>query len=249
VLEGARVEATRLGYAVEAFPLPLSIAGQRRLSRQLFHRGIMGLLISPSSEPRRLEGWDWSHFAPVSMGALRHEPSMHAVAMDYFHGLQTAYAGLRQLGYRRIGLLLQEAMEARTCHLWLGAYLAICKPALDPLLFLDAHQLERALWPWCTWQRPDAVLTIHRNWHEKLASAGIASAYLNDFAPYPGAPVIRLDPRHIGGESVHLAHLLLQKRELGLPALPKMILLRGKWDASLKPHFPEKRIVPRQLAG
>ena len=74
VLHGARDEAARLGYSVDSFPLPSPVAGQQQLNRLLFHRGIMGLLISPSSEPRRLEGWDWSHFAAVSMGALRHEP-------------------------------------------------------------------------------------------------------------------------------------------------------------------------------
>jgi len=232
VLEGVRTEAARLGYAVDGFTLPTSVAGQRQLSRQLFHRRIMGLLISPSSVLRRLEGWDWDHFAPVSLGALRHEPPMHAVAMDYFHGLQTAYTGLKNLGHRRIGLLLQESMEARTGHLWLGAYLSIGEPSLEPLLFQDSIELERRLASWHTRQRPDAVLTLHREWHPRLARLGITCAYLNDLAPFPGAPVIRLDPRHIGGESVHLAHLLLQKRELGLPALPKTILLRGTWDPS-----------------
>ena len=87
---------------------------------------------------------------------------------------------------------------------------------------------------WLRRERPDAVLTLHRDWHEKLARAGIGSAYLNDIAPYPGAPHIRLDPRHIGRESVQLVHLLLQSRELGLPVLPKMILLRGEWDAQVK---------------
>ncbi len=32
---------------------------------------------------------------------------MHAVAMDYFQGLQAAYAGLREMGHRRIGLVLE----------------------------------------------------------------------------------------------------------------------------------------------
>jgi LacI family transcriptional regulator len=241
VLAGARDEAARLGYTVHSFPLPASAAGQRQLDRQLFHRGIRGLLISPSSQPYRLEGWEWSHFAPVSMGALRHEPLLHAVAMDYFHGLQTAYAGLRGLGYRRIGLLLREDLEARTGHLWLGAYRSIQQPAMKPLLFRETPDLGRLFRQWRLRERPDAVLTIHREWHEKLARAGIASAYLNDVEPYPGAPLIRLDPRHIGRESVQLVHLLLQRRELGLPVLPKMILLRGEWDAQNNSGKPGRR--------
>ena len=145
---------------------------------------------------------------------------MHAVAMDYFHGLQTAYAGLRGLGYCRIGLILQEELEARTGHLWLGAYRSIQQPTMKPFLFRDTPDLERGLRQWLRTERPDAVLTIHREWHEKLACTGIAlPAYLNDFAPYPGAPLIQLDPRHIGRESVQL-NICFCRGELGLPDLP-----------------------------
>ena len=235
VLEGVRSEAARLGYSVASFSLPASAAGQRQLSRQLFHRGIMGLLISPSNEPRQLEGWDWGHFAPVSMGVLRHEPPMHAVAMDYFQGLLAAYAGLRELGRCRIGLFLQAELEARTGHLWLGAYLSVARPALRPFLFKEAPRLKAALRKWCAETRPDAVLTIHGEWHDLLAREGIASAHLNDIEPHPDAPRIRLDAREIGRESVQLAHVLLLRRELGLPALPKMILLRGEWSSSCAP--------------
>jgi len=230
VLSGARMEAAQLGYSVESFPLPLSVKAQTQLARQLFYRGIMGLLISPSNEPHRLEGWNWSRFAPVSLGALQHEPPMHAVAMDYFHGLQTAYEGLREMGFRRIGLFLREDLEARTGHLWLGAYLATCKPMLTPLLFSRTHFAEQALQQWRARHRPDAVLTIHPDWHERLVKAGMTPAYLNNVSCPAEAPHIRLDPAHIGREGVQFVHRLLQKRELGLPELPKMILLRGEWE-------------------
>lgn len=80
----------------------------------------------------------------------------------------------------------------------------------------------------CAWVTPCSP--IHREWHEELARAGVTAAYLNDVAPHPGASVIRLDPRTIGRESVQLANSLLQRREWGLPPLPKTILLRGEWN-------------------
>jgi DNA-binding LacI/PurR family transcriptional regulator len=234
VRDAARDEAARLGYSVDTFPLPESATGQRRLSRLLFHRGITGLLIGPSSEPRRLEGWDWSRFSPVAMGVLRHEPAMHAVAMDYFHGLLAAHAGLRGLGCRRVGLFLREDLEARTGHLWLGAYLSIARPTLKPLLFEETSGLKGALKKWLAAERPDGVLTIHREWHETLERKGIACAYLNDVSPHPGAPYLRLHAREIGRESVQSLHLLLLRREPGLPEVPKITLLRGQWQ----PAFP-----------
>jgi DNA-binding LacI/PurR family transcriptional regulator len=229
VREGAREEAGRLGYALNTFPLPAERAGQRQLCRQLFHRGIRGLLIGPSNLALKLEGWAWDEFAMVAMGALRHEPALHAVAMDYFQGLHTAHEGLRRLGHRRIGLMLRHDLEARTGHLWLGAYRTTPNAAMKPFLFHEGANLGRELGAWLRRERPDAVLTIHREWHERLARAGVAAAYLNDTEPHPGAPVIALNPRAIGRESVQLANHLLLRREWGLPALPRTILLRGEW--------------------
>jgi len=232
VREGAREEAARFGYALHRFPLPASPEGQRQLSRQLFHRGVRGLLISPSQQPLHLEGWAWEEFAMVAMGALRHEPALHAVAMDYFQGLLAAHEGLRRLGHRRIGLLLRQDLEARTSHLWLGAYRTVQSPAMKPLLYRADANPSREINAWLRRERPDAVLTIHREWHARLSRAGIATGYLNDTEPHPGAPVMMLDPRAIGRESVQLANHLLLRREWGLPSLPKTILLRGEW----RPH-------------
>lgn len=229
VKAGAREEAVRLGYSMHVYQLPATTSGQRQLSRQLFHRGFRGLLLGPSSQPLRLEGWDWDEFAAVAMGALRHEPALHAVAMDYFHGLHTAHQGLRLLGHRRIGLILQEDLEARTGHLWLGAYRTTPPPALRPLLFRSGTKTARAFNAWLRRERPDAVLTIHRDLHAPLARAGVACAYLNDVEAYPGSPVIHLDPRVIGREGAQLTHVLLQRREWGRPILPKTVLLRGEW--------------------
>jgi LacI family transcriptional regulator len=237
VKAGVREEAGRLGYALQTFSLPTACAGQRQLSRQLFHRGVRGLLLGPSSRPLRLEGWDRDEFVIVAMGALRHEPALHAVAMDYFHGLHTAHEALRRLGHRRIGRILQEDMEARTGHLWLGAYRTAPPPVLRPLIFQAGAKPARVLEAWLRRERPDAVLTIHREWHAALTRADVFCAYLNDVAPHPGAPVIHLDPCAIGRESAQLAHVLLQRREWGPPALPKTILLRGEWVAAV-PYQP-----------
>jgi hypothetical protein len=233
LLEGAHAEAARLGYAVEVFSLPSTPSGQHQLNRRLFHCGIRGLMLSPSNRPYHLAEWDWNQFAPVSMGSLGHEPPMHAVAMDYFQGLQTAYAELQKMGHRRIGLLMQEGLEARTNHLWLGAYLTLARPALRPLLFTQAPRSGKFLDPWLQRECPDAILTIHRDWHKRLARIGVATAYLNDVDPHPGSPHLRLDARHIGRESVQLVHLLLLRQEFGLPSLSKMILLRAEWNQGM----------------
>jgi LacI family transcriptional regulator len=225
VLAGARREADYLGYRIDHFPLPNGAAGQARLARMLFHRGIRGLLFGPANHPCRFEGWDWENFAPVALDALAHNPPLHAVAMDYFYGSRTAVEHLRRLGCERIGLAIREDLEARTDHRWIGGGLAstpelpVFRGALSP----------RRLRRWARDHRLDGVITIHRDVHATLQPLGVRSVFLNSFDCPPGAPRLVLDSGTIGSEGVRLVHHALLRGELGLPQDPKTVTLRGRW--------------------
>lgn len=227
MLKGAQDEAAMLGYQVERFAL-MGDDDHRRMSRMLFHRGIEGVLFGPSDETRIFDGWEWEHFAPVSLGVLYHQPSMHAVGMDYFHGLQLAFDALKADGCRRIGLILQQHLEVRTGHLWLGAY-AARERRIPPFLFSRGEVRTNALRRWIKTHRIDGALTIHGEFHSEFTRAGVAVGYLNEYSEVPGASHILLDPALVGAEGVRVLHHLVLRRELGLPGQPKTVLLRGKW--------------------
>jgi len=230
MLTGAQSEAAMLGYRVERFGME-DDGAQRKIGRVLFHRGIEGLLFGPADEPRVFDSWKWERFAPVSLGALYHQPAMHAVGMDYFYGLQLAYDALAAQGCERIGLVVEKQLEARTGHLWLGAY-AARERRIPALLFSRGGQPAGAVRRWIRANRIDGVLTIHGGLHAEFARAGIRAGYLNDYSAAPEAACVSLDPAQVGAEGIRVLHHLLLRRELGLPLQPKTVLLRGKWTAN-----------------
>jgi DNA-binding LacI/PurR family transcriptional regulator len=228
VLAGARTEAERLGYSVEAQNLPGQLAGRRRLARIWFHRGVQGVLLGPSQAPQELAGWDWTSFAPVSLGALAHHPTMNSVAMDYFDGVMKAMNWLEGQGARRIGFAVDPALESRTGHRWLGAYAASLagKSGIPPYAGTldDPSALRR-------WQRRydvDGTLTIHANVWMALRDRVPRFVFLNAFECPAGVMHIASSPSDIGGEGVRLVHHQLLAGDLGLPAESKTLSLQGK---------------------
>jgi len=232
VFEGARIEAEQLGYAVEPFPMPRSGAAQRCLGRVLFHRGIRGLLFGPSQTPWQFAEWNWDHFAPVSLGALSHQPAMNSVAMDYFEGVMKAAAHLRVLGARRVGLAIDPALESRTGHRWFGGYSAALHPSRPIPFYSGSPRDHTALGGWCRKYRVDGVLTIHKSVWQALNPQGVKVVFLNAFECPAGVPRMAFEPMKIGLEGIRLVHHQLLNREFGLPAETKTVSLQGalSWE-------------------
>lgn len=226
---GVRAEAAQLGYSVEAVRLDPAPARQRKLAKTLYHRGLRGLLFGPSDEPLKLEGWNWSCFAAVSLGALAHEPPMHAVAMDYFQGAVDGCRVLRRAGCRRIGMVLDARLENRSGHRWIGGMLAETGFSKEHLHLFQTWN-ERAFRSWLTKRGIDGILTIHPHILPTAAEKNIPVAGLNDTMNLAGVPYLSLDPILIGAEGVRMLHHLLLRQEYGLPAEPKRVALQGRYQ-------------------
>lgn len=239
VFEGARREAGLLGYAIEQFRLSPEIAVQRHLSRTLFHRGMRGLIFGTSDISWKFDGWDWQHFAMVSLGALPHQPPMHAVAMDYFHSAFSGCAELRRAGCRRIGMVVDARLESRTGGRWSGGYAAWAFQNKMPAGRFDwkPNQL-RQLKKWMLEKRIDGILTIHPELQTILPARGLRIGCLNSSGAPNDLPCYFLDPADIGREAVRLLHHALLRREFNLPLQPKQVALRGMWK------WPEIQLPP-----
>ncbi|MFZ4776212.1 MAG: LacI family DNA-binding transcriptional regulator [Terrimicrobiaceae bacterium] len=226
VFQGARTEAERLGYTIESHRLSRSASSQRQLGRILFNRGIHGLLFGPSQTPWTFAGWNWPHFAPVSLGALSHHPPLSSVSMDYFDGVMKAGAYLRALGAKRVGLAISPSLEFRTGHRWLGGYAAL-EQSPSPPPYSGAPEDRASLRRWSRKNQLDAVLTIHKCvWHS-LQPTGIRIVFLNSFECPPEAPRVAFDATKIGQEGVRLVHHQILNREFGLPTEIRTVSLQG----------------------
>jgi len=231
VLDGARREAELHGYSIERVELARDPSPQQSWSRRLFHRGVRGLLFGPSDAPWKFDGWDWPEFAAVSLGALSHEPAMHSVSMDYFEGAMSGFAFLRARGCGRIALAIDPRLDARTGSRWLGGYCAAAKQAAKPVLWAGGKWRSVPLRRWIKGERVDGVLTVNQEVCDTAKSLAIPVAFLNNLGCDPGVPRLKLDPATIGIEGARLLHHLVLRREFGLPAEPKRIMLRGAWMA------------------
>lgn len=232
VFDGARKEAMLHGYSVERFVLPAEPSRQKQLGRTLFHRGVAGLIFGPSDDLWEFSGWDWKEFAMVSLGAVIHRPAMHSVAIDYFHGAFSACQMMRERGCRRIGLAVDQRLEARTGHRWLGGFLAAAGGSQRHAVYEGAIAEPGRLKAWAKREKIDAILTIHPDVWRLFRRTRLRMAFLNDTFARPDFPSLVLDPEHIGAEGLRLLHHLLLRREFGLPEEPKMVALRGRWKES-----------------
>jgi LacI family transcriptional regulator len=226
VLEGAQGQAGLLGYRIDRFALPATAKAQSALSRQLFHRGVRGLLFGPAGRSRQFEGWDWKHFACVSLGALSHEPAFDAISMDYFRAAFSAVELLRSSGAERVGLVVDPVLQVRTGNRWLGGCLAADRSVA---VFDSPAHTARRLRPWCREHRIQGIVTVHHEVHAAVDGLNLSIAFLNNFDCPPGLPRLVLDPKRIGVEGVRVLHHALLRGEYDLPREPRMIFLEGVW--------------------
>lgn len=255
-LKGARARASALGFGLEEFHVPRADKHPRkteRLLRTLRARGIRGVLLPWPADPAQTDK-DWSDFAVVTIGAGAHlrddSPAggavFHGARPAMFYNLGLAWRTLRARGYERIGLVIDINNDRladgsqRARHLLAEADCASPQP---PPLVLPAYD-ESGRAPLARWLRehhPDVVMTYH-------------AAFVLEHAPARGRPdVVQLnlsagpagaagiDSRHaaIAAAAVDLVVGQLYRNEVGPPALPYEIVVKGFWHdgAGLKKKF------------
>lgn len=238
VYSGAEVEARRLGYTLERHDLTPLKRQQQRLWKQLYHRGIRGILLGSSLASRTLPDWDWRPFATVSLSTLLHHPTLHAVTTDYFAGAALAVKYLQEKGSRRIGFAIDTLHIERTDHRWLGGYLTKLKDQ-KPIIFSGKIESESELRKWMQSTRVDGVVTISRYVWQARPSPALKTVFLSQFNCPAGVPCITYDSRKIGSEGVLLVHNLCLNHEFGLPTEGKIVNLHPD-QQSLSPAAAKK---------
>ncbi len=228
VYEGLRAEVNLLGYQTERFSLPRDPAKIRRLGQIISHRGIQGVLIGPSAEPREFGNWDWTGMAAVALDALEHHPPVNTVAMDYFHSAFSAAEYLKANGCRRVGLLVQASLQARTGERWMGGYLAWARRnQAEPFCAPDNIDLRKGVSRWLKKSGVDGVATIHPEVSTECRRLDVMTTSLNRTGAERGQMYYDLDPGMLGREAIRILHHSLLRREFGLPLHPKHVALRG----------------------
>ncbi len=246
IVEGAARRAEELGFRLEQFWVGEKKLSLKRLNTVLLTRGIQGVVVMPFEESQDWSAADWSRLSAVRMDYCLSRPVLHTICPDHHGSLLRSVGCLWERGYRRIGLYVRRASEARILFKWtaafLGFHLTIPNETQVPPLVFDSPDREQFL-RWFDRHRPDVIIGHHTDVIGWLADRGlrvpddVGFFNLNTTQdPYPAAGLDLL-PRQLGAAAVESVVAQIQRTERGVPSHAKTITLEGAWveGPTLKP--------------
>jgi DNA-binding LacI/PurR family transcriptional regulator len=250
--EGARRRAGQLGYILEDVWLADPRLTREKLTRMLLARGIQGLIIP--EDHASLADLRWQSFAAVTTSKSGYARWLDRAGTDHKRGIAEVFAELRQRGYQRFGLMIHELVDRVSEGDIRAAYLlatdGLPARAKVPILLLDPPAPRRAspsnlalFSDWVARNRPEVVIcgdehvlewtrTMNLKIPDELGLVHLdRHAYLTQWAG--------IDQREdqIGAALVDQVVAQLIRGELGIPSVPKDVLIRGCWvdGATVRP--------------
>lgn len=238
-LEGAQSRAKQLGCRSDLFWIGNNSTHPQQLNRILRSRGISGLVVSPLDKPGQTLDLDWEQFACAAVGYSLAEPSLHRAVNHQLHSIRLAFRRLYERGYKRVGFAMMKSNDERVDHNWLAGFLVhqhLFPTGEPPIPMLLTDQFTEANFAeWFLTHRPDAVvggphyvLDWLTNLKLKIPSQ-VAFAHLNHDPVLGDFAGINQNSALVGAAAVDLVVNQLQRNERGIPALPKLVLIKGTW--------------------
>ncbi len=242
--QGAEQRAAELGYKLVDFNPTVDKMTPAALRRVLLNSGIRGLLFPPQPQAHTILDFDFSNFSAIAFGFSISVPQLHVVTNCQFRTSMIALRQLRAFGYKRIGLVLSEALNERSQGNFLGGFLAeqnkINTRERIPVF------LSRGPWDneqkkfnqWFKTHRPEVIIADFFEWTvgylqelglhvpEDIPLAVLAAMpHLHKFAG------MDQNDRRVGQLAVDTVVGMLYRNETGIPATPTRILVEGQWQS------------------
>ncbi|MGH7943488.1 MAG: LacI family DNA-binding transcriptional regulator [Opitutaceae bacterium] len=236
---GAQSRARELGYALDELWYNEPGMTGERMTRILRTRGIRGLILHSLPAAGGTMKLGWRHFACVTKGLTVAHPSVHRVVSSHYEDMQLVLLELARRRYRRIGLVLSEALSVRVDRAWLAAFLLHQNETPPgervPALITRSTDEESHFREWFAAHLPDVMLFSDQPipaWVGKLklrVPADVGLVHLDwsrDVAPLAG---LDSDPETVGAAATDLLVGQLQANEFGIPKHEKIVAVRGHW--------------------
>lgn len=238
VFNAARRRAEQLGYILQEFWTDDPGMTNRRLSRILKARGIVGTLFSPVMHEAVVQlDFDWADFSCAVIGSAEWVPELHHAGHNHYYGMRSVLAELTRMNCGRPALVLTRETNERGRRAWLAAFLAFHpNPRTAQKLVLDGLPRSAAeLRAWLRRNTPDAVI-LHtddmvrqfQSWCPIRACPQLCSLYLN---PDLRSTAPGVDQRFdvVAANAVDLVVTQLLANERGVPEIPRTTLIPGQW--------------------
>ncbi|NBR45896.1 MAG: LacI family transcriptional regulator [Verrucomicrobia bacterium] len=242
--EGARERAGEYGYRLEEFwidepGMPLS-----RLVSILWNRGIEGVIFAPlqqrlsGTSPRRIE-MDVGKFAAVEISETIESPPLDRATSDPYASMVRVLEEVHRAGYRRPGLVLEEALDFRVGGKWTAAFLRFHHSQTElPPPFLVVVPRQNEFDRWFERHRPDVIVSVDRlglrllRGRGELVPGNVGYASLDidgDRADFPEVSGIDQNSRLVGAAAVDLVVAAIQRGQRGPPPHPVRTVIEGSW--------------------
>ncbi|MEM6822105.1 MAG: LacI family DNA-binding transcriptional regulator [Verrucomicrobiota bacterium] len=238
-LHGAQRRAKTYGYKVDHIWYDRKVMTQSRFHKILLARGIKGLLIAPLFELTETLDLPWDQFASVAYGFTLERPPLHVAADDHSEAMQLALKMLRKKGYRRIGFVTEERMEAQSRQLWLSSFHLDLqgRPRIErvPPLLLGMRSINQ-MKSWYKKYKPEAVICsgvgtrYFRKFHDE--NKGIPS-YINlevKMKKFPNDTGIRQRAEEVGAIGVDVVMEQILHNQVGIPEDPRVTMTQPIWN-------------------
>lgn len=236
---GAQRRAGELGFALNELWIHEPGMTSARMSQILRARGIRGLILfSLPSSGGKLH-LDWRYFACVTKGVTVQHPPVHRVVSSHYEDMHLVISELTSRRYRRIGLVLGEALSARVDRAWLASYLVHQtvdqKEEQIPALITSVGREEKEFVKWFRTHRPDVILFSEQpvqQWLEAMkvnVPSKVGLVHLDWSPGLSSLAGLDSDPESAGEAAIELLIGQLQANEVGLPKREKIVAVRGHW--------------------
>ena len=250
--EGASERCASLGFRLDPIWVRRPGLTMSRLSRSLYQRGIEGVIISHPARHLRLQ---WAHLACVSLEGALLAPPLDRVMTDTNFNLLLAWKTLKRLGYRRIGICLQEEVDRFSNHVIRSTAHYLYRTSLphqrvQPLFHSHHHADEKKREECLQWvrdERPQVVIGHDSRLLDWLESVGyqvpdacgiVHLAIDDDVSDWAG---IFSNRKSAGSAAAERVITLASNRQFGVPPVPLNSMIRGKWHTgkTLLLHPPD----------
>lgn len=175
--------AQQLGYSVDSFALSNTSATPARTSRILFTRGIHGVIYVGVKDPWTIvrqdpEGWIWRNYPAIVIGTRPVSPALPFAMNDHFATAFDLGRRLSDLGYTRIGAVMDSGANAVGESRYLAGLQAFESEdfTVVPPLFasgIGTDRFEAQLKRWLQQKRPQAILCLSPGIPDAIRALGL----------------------------------------------------------------------------
>ena len=262
-IAGCRARASEQGYGFDQFWVHDPGIPPARLVEILDARNIRGVAVvgflEGGSIPRRFDPI-WQRSAAVALGVRPTRPALHFAANDQYVTAAEAVRELIRLGYRRPGLCVNGHIDDIVENKFTGGFwVAQCRlPPAQRLPVFDFQPGGRERFArWLHKHRPDAILTVHRDIRDWVASLGldvpgdIGLVHLDKTSDFEDWAGMDQNSELIGRAAMDMVIGQLHRNEACVPSFQKCMLINSTWSpgATVRRQTPSGRNIPRRMAA